>query len=56
MELVLIVVSNLNVRHTLEPVDYCPRSLGGEHACMYGAAVKQLVGVKIFAYALPGLK
>ena len=49
---------HLNVRHTSEPVrvDYCSRNLGGEHACMYGAAVKQLVGVKNFAYALPGLK
>ena len=49
---------HLNVRHTSEPVrvDYCSRNLGGEHACMYGAAVKQLVGVNISAYALPGLK
>ena len=49
---------HLNVRHTLDPVirvDHCSRNLGGEHACVYGAAVKQLVGVKNFAYALPGL-
>ena len=47
----LIVVASFS-----EPVDYCLRSLEGEHACMYGAAVKQLVGVKILDYALPGLK
>ena len=45
------------VRHTSEPVDYCPRCLGGEHTCVlvYGA-VKQLAGIKSFAYALPGLE
>ena len=26
---------HLNVHHTSEPVDYCPRKLGGEKACMY---------------------
>ena len=32
---------HLNVRHTLEPVHCCPKSLGDEHACMCG-----VVGLK----------